>query len=553
MKELAILLTLVFFSLNIFSQELSKEEKRSIVKEAVFYYKQPKSNLTIAEARKHLLKAKKVLPKKDPTLYKLEVAFGRMNLDKNLLKKESINHSNFLSISSNQMYWILFGLLILAIGLTYLSYRLWRLYRNRNNRLKKYSGLINVDEEIIIRNGEVDDLNSQISILKEKYKAGTREYEKLKKQNALYQENLEIADFGIYEPYFEYGTSEKFKIEVKLCREDQKALVRSKRHVMGGDNWTVNGSLTEGKRMINRQKKIMLRAFNGECDSFIKSVSWSNIIRMEERMIKSFGAINKTGVTQNLRISDKYLKLKLKELRLTHEYNLKRYEEKEEQRRIREQMREEQKVLLEAKKAKQESEKEEKILKEAMRKAEEKYKNANEIDQLRYKADIMKLEKQLKDALEKGKRAISLAQQTKVGAVYVVSNFGSFGENVFKIGMTRRFEPMDRVKELGDASVPFNFDVHAIIKTDNAPELESKLHKTFEKDRINLVNRRREFFNVDMDEIAKVVTQYQGEINFTKSYEAKEYRESLMLKGEKGIPIPYTPEFQPVELSEVFS
>ena len=123
-----------------------------------------------------------------------------------------------------------------------------------------------------------------------------------------------------------------------------------------------------------------------------------------------------------------------------------------------------------------------------------------------------------------------MAQQTKSGHVYIISNLGSFGENIYKIGMTRRLEPLDRVNELGDASVPFKFDVHAMIYSENAPELETQLHKAFNKNRLNFVNLRREYFNISLDEIEKVVQENHGKIEFIKEAEAKEYRESIIIK-----------------------
>ena len=122
----------------------------------------------------------------------------------------------------------------------------------------------------------------------------------------------------------------------------------------------------------------------------------------------------------------------------------------------------------------------------------------------------------------------------RAGYVYVISNIGSFGENVYKIGMTRRLEPMDRIKELSSASVPFEFDVHAMIFSDDAPALETSLHQTFDKKRVNLVNSHKEFFKVTLDEIEDVVkSNYNNTVTFTKIPVAKEYNETLeILKGE---------------------
>lgn len=423
---------------------------------------------------------------------------------------------------------------------------------NKKNKLLKnhvadieyqYSGIIDVDQEINKRKNEfsetadilqkqIDELRDSLGKLKEKYQTASNVYDDLSHQNNLLKDNLEIAEFGIYEPHFDYETSDIFKEKIKETREEQKLLIKDKDAVLGGEGWTVNDSIQKGRTMINRQKKLMLRAFNGECDNFISNVSWNNEKRMEERMDKSHVAINKMGESQGLTISLSYSDLKLQELRLTHEYRLKKYEEKEEQRVIKEQMREEEKARRDFEKAQREAEKEEKLLQQAMKKAKEEISKATVEERERFETQLAELQKQLEEAEEKNQRAISMAQQTKSGHVYVISNIGSFGENIYKIGMTRRLEPLDRVKELGDASVPFRFDVHAMIYSDNAPELENNLHKAFEKDRLNYVNRRREYFNLPLEEIEKVVNENHGEIEFIIEPEAKEFRESLVIREQ---------------------
>jgi len=145
------------------------------------------------------------------------------------------------------------------------------------------------------------------------------------------------------------------------------------------------------------------------------------------------------------------------------------------------------------------------------------------------KAQIEKLELELKEAQEKKERAISMAQQTKRGHVYIISNIGSFGENIYKIGLTRRLEPTDRVKELGDASVPFKFDIHAMIYSDEAPTLEKELHQAFDDKKVNMLNYRKEFFNVSLDEIESQIKETGIEAEFTKLPEAIEYRETLAI------------------------
>ncbi|MCH7771960.1 MAG: DUF4041 domain-containing protein [Bacteroidetes bacterium] len=437
---------------------------------------------------------------------------------------------------------------ILLIAL--LIYFLYKLSKKNNDLVKnisvlesKYSGIINIDKEIEKRKSDfietetgfqnqIDELRRSLSSLKEKYQTATDVYNELSHQNNLLKDNLEIAEFGIYEPHFDYETSEIFKDKINEVREEQKQLIKDRDAVLGGEGWSVNNSVQKGRTMINKQKKLMLRAFNGECDSFISNVSWNNETRMEERIDKSTIAINKMGETQGLTISSTYSSLKLKELRLTHEYRLKKYEEKEEQRLIRAQMREEEKARRDFEKAQKEAEIEEKMLQQAMKKAQDEIAKASEEERERFETQLAELQIQLKEAEDKNQRAKSMAQQTKSGHIYVISNIGSFGENIYKVGMTRRLDPLDRVNELGDASVPFKFDVHAMIYSENAPELENNLHKAFENNRLNYVNRRREYFNLSLKEIEKIVKENHGEVEFIIEPEAKEYRESIIIKEQ---------------------
>ena len=287
----------------------------------------------------------------------------------------------------------------------------------------------------------------------------------------------------------------------------------------------------------------MLRAFNGECDSAILKTRWNNELKMEKRIMKSFEMINKMGETHKIEITNRYLQLKLNELRLTHEYKEKKHEEKEEQKRIKAQIKEEERAQKEAEKAREEAEKEERRYEKALEKARKEIGNLQGVKLEKMKLRMQQMEQELEQAKEMKERAISQAQLTKSGHVYVISNIGSFGDNIYKIGMTRRLEPMDRVKELGDASVPFPFDVHAMIYSENAPELENNLHKKFEDRSLNLVNKRKEFFNVTLDEIEEAVIENFGEIEFTKLAEAREYHESTAKrKSREGF---YTNEQKP--------
>lgn len=406
--------------------------------------------------------------------------------------------------------------------------------------LSKYQTIVDADAEIVRKKTEfekeslaikqsIDNQTAKLNEVKEKYSKAYTTYTNLKKQCSIFEEIIEMADFGMYAPHFSFDTSEEFKEAIEFNKDLQKVEIKYGSAVRGGEGISWNGSVSQGQAMVKREKKLMLRAFNGECNSFISNVSWNNVTKMEERIQKSFEGINKIYATQGMEVAERYLDLKIEELRLTYEYRKKKQEDKEEQRAIREQMREEEKALREAETAKINAEKEEEKYKTSLEKAREELAKLGENEKLTSK--IAELEARLVEAVANKERAISMAQQTKRGHVYVISNIGSFGDKVYKIGMTRRLDPSDRVKELGDASVPFPFDVHAMIVSQNAPELERALHQELADKRVNMMNTRREFFNVTLDEVKEIVLKNHGDADFIELAEAQQYRETIAQKN----------------------
>jgi hypothetical protein len=289
--------------------------------------------------------------------------------------------------------------------------------------------------------------------------------------------------------------------------------------------------------------KLILRSFNNECDASITNIKFSNVASIEKKIRAAFDALNKLGTRMTIIISQAYLNLKLQELYLAHEYQVKKQEEKEEQRRIREQMREEAKLLREIEEMKFKLEKEEKHFNKALITiAEQLQKASTTAEREILEAEKSKIEQKLnqvsKDILTVEKRE----QNTRAGYVYVISNIGAFGENVYKIGVTRRLEPQERIDELGDASVPFDFDVHALIFSDDAPALEHALHRAFEHKRLNMINRRREFFHVNLDDIEKVVkTNFSKPVDFIRVADAAQYRQSIVLRTQAKSSLTPTP------------
>ncbi|MBA6251005.1 DUF4041 domain-containing protein [Colwellia sp. MB3u-55] len=274
-------------------------------------------------------------------------------------------------------------------------------------------------------------------------------------------------------------------------------------------------------------------AFNGKVDSALAKVKHDNFGKIKQEIIDAFALVNHNGAPfRSARINQTFLDARQDELKWavsTHEL---RQIELAEQREIKQQIREEEKARKEMEKAIKEAEKEERLIQKALEKARAELANANAEQRKEFEAQLADLEGKLEEAEERGQRAMSMAQQTRRGHVYVISNIGSFGEDVFKIGMTRRLEPLDRVKELGDASVPFSFDVHAMLYSEDAPSLEKELHRRFNRESVNKVNPRKEFFRTSLAEIKQMVEQ-QGvtEVHWTMKADATEYRESLAIEA----------------------
>jgi hypothetical protein len=376
---------------------------------------------------------------------------------------------------------------------------------------------------------EVKTVEDNFTKLKTDYQTALETYTKIRKEISLFENKLDLIEFGVYEPIYDFEKSDEYRAEQDKIIDLQKQMISSESAAICRTNWTIDGSEAKGKASTKRYIKLTLRAFNGECESLIAKVKWNNVNQMKERIKKSFETINKIGESQTVTIQSAYLDLKIKELVLEYEYQLKRQKEKEELRAAQEELREEEKARREFEQAQKDAEKEEANFEKALEKARKEIGLATGDKHDKLKAQIAKLEQELQEAHLKKERAMSMAQQTKRGHVYVISNIGSFGEQVYKIGMTRRLEPIDRIRELGDASVPFQFDIHAMIYSEDAPALENALHKTFANKKVNMLNYRKEFFKVTLDEIEQRAKEIGLNTEFIRLPEAEEYRETLAI------------------------
>lgn len=390
----------------------------------------------------------------------------------------------------------------------------------------------NLNQEVQNLNNEIKNKKTQVSNAQKLLNDTNNDIALRKSQIIELDEEILLQSFGLYKPKFDFATSEQYKDKLASIRTAQKDCIKKGTAAVGNNNWTVNNSVSQGQKMVKDMQKLLIRAFNSECDEVISKVKFNNIESAEKRITTSRNAISNLGKIMQISITDYYYNLKLQELYLAHEYAIKVQEEKEEQKRIREELREQAKLEKEIENERKKIAKEQThynnqlsvVLKQIENATDEEQRVALETKKVEIEKELNELDKSLKDVDYR-------AANQKAGYVYIISNIGAFGENVYKIGMTRRLDPMDRINELGDASVPFNFDIHAMIFSDNAPALENALHKAFENKKLNMVNTRREFFNVTLEEIEEVVKQnYDKTVEFTKSAPAEQYRESLKIK-----------------------
>lgn len=358
----------------------------------------------------------------------------------------------------------------------------------------------------------------------------------LKKEIIQLDDEILYQSFGIYKPQYDFAELDQYKERLKKLRDEQKQMIKAGTAAICTMDWVVQGDKLKGIEFSNNTIKQILRNFNLECDICIDKVTFSNYENTQKRICNSFNLYNRLNEVNKTYISKKYLLLKLDELDLSYEYKLKKKEEKEFQKELREQRKEEELVIKEIEAKRLELEKEHTHYENALKKINEQI----QIEQNEERKQFLfeKKEELNNKTLDVDKALQDLDYREanhKAGYVYIISNIGAFGENVYKIGMTRRLEYQDRIDELSGASVPFRFDIHAAIFSDDAPKLEAALHNAFADKKINLVNGRKEFFRVTLEEIKKVVNEnYDQTVDWKDVAEAQQYRESLMIRRKIG-------------------
>jgi hypothetical protein len=394
--------------------------------------------------------------------------------------------------------------------------------------LELQEDILNKKSMIQSLDNKIQELNTEQKRLEQNINDKKSQIIIIEKEMISSSEYIEMESFGLYKPRYDFANSIGYKERLASVRQYQKMLIKDKSAVQYSENWTVDGSKVKGRKMTNDNIKLILRSFNNECEAAINKIKYNNLENTEKRIYRSFEQLNKLNQSVRASLSNQYLDLKIQELHLAYEYEQKKQEEKEALREQREREREEKALQKEILNKKKLIDKDIQHYTTMIKELKTKLLNTelNE-DKQTLNQQIMDLELQI---AEKDKEKTEMDYRNvhaSAGYVYIISNLGAFGEDVVKIGVTRRLEPLERINELSSASVPFKFDVHALIFSYEAYQLESELHTYFHEYRINKVNSRKEFFKVPIDTIEAKLTEYRNlTIDFQKVPDAEEFRQS---------------------------
>lgn len=391
----------------------------------------------------------------------------------------------------------------------------------------KQKDIEKLNNDIDQKNQKVAEKDKQISDLDKKIKD-------LNDQLVNVSDEVMYEDYGLYKPRYDFANSSAYKGKLSEVRSNQKEMIRDGEAGTIFNPMLLDNSKAKGRSMQKKNIKQLVRSFNGECEAAINKVTKSNIEMIEKRITRSFEQLNKLNEPNGVRLTANYLDSKLDEAHIALEYALKKEQEKELLREQRQREKEERQAQKEYAQERAKYEKDETHFQQAKDLLQDKINNSkSEVEIESLKRKLADLQDKLSDIQTKKAKLSDRAENPTAGYVYIISNIGSFGQNVYKIGVTRRLDPMDRINELSSASVPFKFDVHALIFTDDAYKLETELHEYFDKRRVNKVNKRKEFFRLNIDEIKEVLSKHKElTFDFHEIPDAPEYRDTLLIEKQ---------------------
>lgn len=387
--------------------------------------------------------------------------------------------------------------------------------------------------EIDTKKSELATLKSQIRIVKELVSLEL-ELNRVKEELAIANDELSLQEFGFFERQYKFSDSIKYKDALATLRMKQKSMIKNGEAGRIISPMLLDNNKSKGRAMQNQLIKAALRGFNGEADALLVKVSVSNIDKKAQTLRKAFEQLNKMYSRNQIEITYPYLESKIEELRLAAEFELQKQEEKELLREQRAKEREDKKLQAEIQARRKQLEKDRTHFQNMISKVEELLKLAQEDEVIELKRQLAEYREKLSELDEIEEDIDYREGHATAGYVYIISNIGSFGEDIYKIGVTRRLEPLERIRELSSASVPFQFDVHALIFSEEAFTLETELHNQLSQYKVNKVNGRKEYFKVPFAKIKEILDSHKElAVELTDVAEAFEYRQTLLMEKIK--------------------
>lgn len=366
-------------------------------------------------------------------------------------------------------------------------------------------------------------LSEQAQNLQTEIDTATSQLASIKAEEIKVREEVSLQEFGLYDFENPAEDSVQLQHELEIVRQQIKAAVKNKHATWQTANFTFNNSTAKGRSFVNKMSKMALRSYNAEVENAITRMKAGNLDAAIKRINRAQEQVARMGDMINLMITPSYHQLRVTELKLASEHLAAKAAAKEAEREERAQLREEKKAQAEMEAERKRLEKERTHYENSIAKLREQ----NRLE------EIEALEEQLRE-INRGIEDVDYrAANVRAGYVYVISNIGSFGERMVKIGLTRRLDPMERVKELGDASVPFNFDVHVLHFSKDAVTVEAELHRKFDDVKVNLINTRREFFYATPAEVKTALLEIDGSVlEYEEKPEAEQFRQSTSLREQ---------------------
>lgn len=393
--------------------------------------------------------------------------------------------------------------------------------KEKENKLAVLSERVKLSENIEVANRDLEEKERQLEVLREAIYDKIEEHlhDVSERVGAIFPDLIDNEE-----------TSSIVNEKYKRCAASIRRSIKNSGYGM------IDGSYLEltDQRVQQSMYSILIHYTDMLANSLIKNPYKLGLENSMSQLAKAVAAVEQyfpKGV--KVSIPQSYIEAKKEEIKLAYEIEEYKARQAEERKAILQAQREElaaqREIEREIKRAqKDEQEAQAKLQQRQMELAQAK----SEAEIARLKEYVERLKIAVSEAQQRHERALSMAQQTRAGYVYVISNIGSFGEGVYKIGMTRRIEPMERVIELGDASVPFPFDVHAMIWSEDAPTLEAALHRAFDDRKVNVINGRKEFFRVSLDEVRAELDRMEVDAYIVEYPMAVQYRDSLSMAAQ---------------------